>query len=79
MVAEVAQPDQGQFVGEMTLVDGQPRSATVITATPTRLLVLGLPELRRLCSSSAAPAHGCLHNSHTDSARSRPPPMVDQS
>ena len=30
----------GEFFGEMSLLDGDPRSATVITATPVRLLVI---------------------------------------
>lgn len=76
---EVARLGQGQFVGEMALVYGQPRSATVITATPTRLLVFGLPEFRRLGSSSATLAHRLLaqlgHRLRSESAAA----MVDQS
>jgi len=30
----------GDFFGEMSLLDGQPRSATVVAETPLRLLVI---------------------------------------
>jgi quercetin dioxygenase-like cupin family protein len=30
----------GEFFGEMSLLDGDPRSATIVTATPVRLLVI---------------------------------------
>ena len=30
----------GEFFGEMSLLDGDPRSATVVTDTPVRLLVI---------------------------------------
>ncbi len=33
----------GDFFGEMSLLDGEPRSATVVAETPLRLLVLSRP------------------------------------
>jgi hypothetical protein len=36
----VAQLGNGDFIGEMSLLDGQPRSATVVTETPTLCLVI---------------------------------------
>ena len=38
----------GDFFGEMSLIDGDPRSATVETTTPMRLLVLGYREFWRV-------------------------------
>jgi CRP/FNR family cyclic AMP-dependent transcriptional regulator len=38
----------GDFLGEISLIDGRPRSATVTTEEPTRLLVLAHREFRSL-------------------------------
>ena len=38
----------GDFLGEIALVDGKPRSATVITEEPSRLLVLAHREFHSL-------------------------------
>lgn len=38
----------GDFLGEMSLLDGQPRSATVTAETPVRLLVIGQREFYTL-------------------------------
>jgi CRP-like cAMP-binding protein len=38
----------GDFLGEIALIDGRPRSATVTTEEPTRLLVLAHREFRTL-------------------------------
>ncbi len=38
----------GDFFGEMSLIDGDPRSASVEAATPIRLLVLGYREFWQL-------------------------------
>jgi CRP-like cAMP-binding protein len=41
----------GDFVGEIALIDGRPRTATVTTEAPTRLLVLAHREFRTLLDS----------------------------
>jgi CRP-like cAMP-binding protein len=38
----------GDFFGEMSLIDGEPRSANVVAATPMRLLVIGYREFWQL-------------------------------
>ena len=38
----------GEFFGEIALLDGRPRSATVKTETPSRLMVLGHREFNSL-------------------------------
>jgi CRP-like cAMP-binding protein len=38
----------GSFFGEMAILDGNARSATVITALPSRMLVLDARQFRRL-------------------------------
>lgn len=40
----------GEFFGEMSLLDGEPRSATVIADTPVRLLVINRRDFSRLLS-----------------------------
>ena len=56
----IARLDAGDFFGEMSLIDGKPRSATVIAETPITLLVVdsrsfrslldGVPALRKKIS-----------------------------
>jgi len=41
----------GDFLGEIALIDGRPRSATVVTDEPSRLLVLAHREFRTLLDS----------------------------
>jgi CRP/FNR family cyclic AMP-dependent transcriptional regulator len=58
----IARLDAGDFFGEMSLIDGKPRSASVIADTPVTLLVVdsrsfrslldGVPGLRRKISVS---------------------------
>ncbi len=38
----------GDFLGEISLVTGRPRTATVTTRTPARLLVIGAPAFKAL-------------------------------
>jgi len=38
----------GEFFGEMSLLDGEPRSATIVAETPMRLLVIPRREFSRL-------------------------------
>ena len=42
----------GDFFGEMSLIDGEPRSATVEAVTPMRLLILGYREFWQLLDES---------------------------
>lgn len=42
----------GQFFGEMSLIDGGPRSATVEATTPMRLLVIGHREFWELLTEA---------------------------
>jgi CRP/FNR family transcriptional regulator, cyclic AMP receptor protein len=44
----------GDFLGEIALVTGRPRSATVTTTEPSRLLVLTAPAFRRLLRDQPA-------------------------
>ena len=41
----------GEFFGEFALLDGQPRSATVITGEPTELIVIRRDDFRRMVLS----------------------------
>jgi len=45
---DVAEVGPGSFFGEMALLDGGPRVATVAAATPMQLLVLSRPEFNRV-------------------------------
>lgn len=44
----VASVDRGKTLGEMSMVDGEPRSATAITATPTTLAILTRSNFNRM-------------------------------
>jgi CRP-like cAMP-binding protein len=44
----------GDFLGEISLVTGRPRTATVVTRDATRLLVLSSPSFRALMRDSPA-------------------------
>lgn len=46
--ATVARLGPGEFAGEIALIDGGPRNATVIAETPATLLVLGHREFHAL-------------------------------
>jgi CRP/FNR family cyclic AMP-dependent transcriptional regulator len=47
----IAQLGAGDFVGELSLIDGRPRSATVIAETPMTLLVIRRRDFRLLRDS----------------------------
>ncbi|HET9000149.1 MAG TPA: cyclic nucleotide-binding domain-containing protein [bacterium] len=51
----------GDFFGEMSLLDGEPRSATVEASTPIRLLVLGHREFWQLLDRTASLVHKIMH------------------
>lgn len=53
----VAELGTGDHVGELALIDGEPRSATVVTTTPVRVLVLGQREFRGLLDEIPGLAH----------------------
>jgi CRP-like cAMP-binding protein len=48
----VSLPTQGEVVGELALLDHAPRTATVTTTAPTRVLVMSQREFTSLCRSN---------------------------
>jgi CRP-like cAMP-binding protein len=50
----VSLPTQGEVVGELALLDHAPRTATVTTSTPTRVLVMSQREFTSLYRSNIA-------------------------
>jgi putative ABC transport system ATP-binding protein len=52
--ATVATLRRGQLVGEMGIIDGQPRSADVVAATDVTVLAIAAPALRALIEDSHA-------------------------
>lgn len=48
----VATLGRGDFVGELGVIDGEPRSADVIAATDVTLLAISAPSLRSLIDTS---------------------------
>jgi CRP/FNR family cyclic AMP-dependent transcriptional regulator len=57
---QVATLGPGEFFGEMALLDGGPRIATVTTTTPGRLLVLTRPEFHALLERAPTVCHRIL-------------------
>ena len=53
-MAEVANESRGRSIGEMALIDGEPRSATCIAAEPSVLLLLTQAGFQRLCEERPA-------------------------
>ena len=52
--AEVANERRGRCIGEMALIDGEPRSATCVAVEPSLLLTLTQAEFQRLCDENSA-------------------------
>jgi CPA1 family monovalent cation:H+ antiporter len=52
---------RGDFFGEMSLIDGAPRSATVESTTPMRLLVVGQREFWQLLATAPAISRRIMH------------------
>lgn len=52
---------RGDFFGEMSLIDGAPRSATVEATTPMRLLVVGQREFWQLLAAAPAISRRIMH------------------
>ena len=52
---------RGDFFGEMSLIDGAPRSATVEATTPMRLLVVGQREFWQLLSAAPSISRRIMH------------------
>ena len=47
-IGEIAQLEAGDFVGEMSLIDGEPRSASIVVVEPTTMVVLTAEDFARL-------------------------------
>lgn len=58
---EVARVRAGGFFGEMALIDGGPRTATVIAATPMEVLVLSRSEFDAVLDQVPSVARQVLH------------------
>jgi len=58
--ATVAELGPGQYFGELALLDGAPRNATVTATEPTDLLVLGQREFAAVLDSSPGVARKLL-------------------
>jgi CRP-like cAMP-binding protein len=56
----VAELGPGQYFGEMSLLDGAPRNATVTALAPTKLMVLGQREFAALLDSTPGVARKLL-------------------
>ena len=57
---EVALFGTGDFFGEVSVLDGGPRTATVVAETEIELLVLTVEEFAHLVQASPAVAHRML-------------------
>ena len=53
--------EAGDFLGEIALVDDGPRTATAVTTTPAKLLVLGRREFRALMDDYPSIEHSVMH------------------
>jgi CRP/FNR family cyclic AMP-dependent transcriptional regulator len=59
---------QGQCFGEMILLNSAMRSATVVAAEPTTLIVIREPDFRRLCESDPRIGYVVIRNLAQDLA-----------
>ena len=51
---------EGEYFGEMALIDGEPRSATIMTKEPTELLVISRKDFKRVVTSNPEMAFNLL-------------------
>ena len=56
----IAKMGAGDFFGEIALVDGGPRTATVTTTTPSRCLVLGPRQFQNVLHQDADIGHSVM-------------------
>ncbi len=56
----IRQLGQGDFLGEISLIDGRPRTATVVATAPVRALVARRPAFARLIDEHPAVRHSVL-------------------
>ena len=54
--------ESGAYLGDMSLLDGAPRSATVIALTDSRVVSLGQPDFERLCAEHPAIGFRVMRN-----------------
>ena len=57
---KIAKMKTGDFFGEIALVDGGPRTATVTTSEPSRCLVLGARQFQNVIHQDADIAHSVM-------------------
>jgi len=57
---KIAKMGPGDFFGEIALVDGGPRTATVTTTAPSRCLVLGPRQFQNVLHQDADIAHSVM-------------------
>jgi CRP-like cAMP-binding protein len=60
--ARIAVVGMGDSIGEMSIVDDQPRSATVMAVSPSQLMRLGADDLARLAETDLRSYATILHN-----------------
>jgi CRP/FNR family cyclic AMP-dependent transcriptional regulator len=57
---QVARLERGALIGEMSLIDGGPRSATVVALTPMRVVLFARPAFSATVASTPAVASAVL-------------------
>ena len=58
----IARRSEGDFFGEISVIDGRPRTATVIAETPMRCIVLYRRELKEIVMGEPATAWAMLES-----------------